>query len=328
MLAALCCFLLITVYCVCFREGAYAANERGQTVYLGGFPIGLELKPKGVIVVGTAPVETELGSVVRSLPLRGGDILESIDNRSVQSAADIAAILADTPSMSVEVGIKRGTASHTYTIGLIREDMTGEKRMGLQVRESVTGIGTVSFVKPDGAFGCLGHPILLENGSMAPCDVGFAYECKILGVQKGTRGKAGELKGAFTGSVSCGTLHKNCGTGVYGTLPDHCYGTPIEVASRKSVRIGKVKIVTTVGEEPQEYSAEIVKTTVQNSVSDKSMILRITDKRLLSATGGIVQGMSGSPIVQDGKLVGAVTHVFVSDPTKGYGIYADWMLQN
>ena len=163
---------------------------------------------------------------------------------------------------------------------------------------------------------------------MVPCVTGAAFACNILGCNKGVRGRAGELKGAFAGSVPIGTLYKNCKSGVYGKFGQFTRGEHVEVAGRKSVAPGKATILATVGDKTEEYGIEIIKANAQNTVSDKSLILRVTDKRLLSLTGGIVQGMSGSPILQNGKLIGAVTHVFVSDPTKGYGIYADWMIEN
>ncbi|MDE6399112.1 MAG: hypothetical protein K2L51_07305, partial [Clostridiales bacterium] len=266
-------------------------------VFVGGFPIGLELKPRGVIVVGAAAVETELGNVVtQDSPLRNGDVIESINGREIHSAADIAAVLADTDKMTADVCVRRGTATLRFTVGLIREDMTCAKRLGLQIRESIMGVGTVTYVKEDGSFGCLGHPITLENGNMAPCEMGACYDCKILGCNKGVRGKAGELKGAFVGNVPIGSLQKNCRSGVYGHLHNYAGGERVEVMGRKGVRVGKASILTTIGDTTETYSIEIVKTSVQNTASDKSMIVRVTDKRLLAATGGIVQGMSGSPI--------------------------------
>ncbi len=324
-----CCLLFVFVWNACVHAGVLAVGAQPvATVFVGGFPIGLELKPHGVIVVGAAAVETELGSVVPQIPLHAGDVLESINGHTVANTEDIRTALRAAEDMTADVCVRRGTALLHVPMGLILEDMTGEKRLGVQVRESVMGVGTVTYVKKDGSFGCLGHPIVLENGNMAPCDTGWAYACKIVGCNKGARGKAGELKGAFVGGTPTGTLRTNCRSGVYGTLNEFSGGTEVEVAGRKSVKIGKASILATVGNVTESYDIEIIKTSVQNSVSDKSMILRVTDRRLIAATGGIVQGMSGSPILQDGKLIGAVTHVFVSDPTKGYGIYADWMLQN
>lgn len=303
-------------------------KEPSQFVYIGGFPIGVVLKPRGVIVVGPSSVETELGSVIPHTDLCGGDIIESINGQNIDSVEDIRNIMENTEDMTATLSVRRGTALINIQTGLIKEDMTGEKKLGLQVRENIAGVGTVTYVKEDGSFGCLGHPITLDNGNMVPLTDGASFDCKILGCNKGVRGRAGELKGAFSSSVPNGKLYRNCLSGVYGKFNNYSGGELIEVAGRKSVCVGKASIIATVGDKTERYSAEIIKTSAQNTVSDKSMIIRITDKRLLSLSGGIVQGMSGSPIIQNNKLVGAVTHVFVSDPTKGYGIYADWMLKN
>ncbi len=314
-----------------FNYGFTAQSVNGDTdrfVYLGGFSVGLVLKPKGVVVVGSAPIETELGSVIASSPLQAGDIIESINGNEIFSANDIRNVLCGITEMTAEVGVTRGTAHIKIKLNLINEDLTGEKRLGLRIRENVAGIGTVTYVKEDGTFGCLGHPILLDNGAPAPCFGGNSFECKIIGYNKGVRGRAGELKGAINANNSTGTIYKNCKSGIYGKFDSFTGENPVCVASRHDVCSGKAEILSSVDGSTQAYAAEIIKTFPQNSVSDKSMIIRITDKRLLGTTGGIVQGMSGSPIIQNNKLVGCVTHVFVSDPTKGYGIYADWMLQN
>lgn len=328
ILIALCLILTYSVNTISGDVLKSAANEPITTVTIGGFPIGLLLKPNGVIVVGASPVETELGSVTRVTSLKKGDIIENIDGVAVSSAEDIRTVLGNAQNMNVVLGVRRGASFLTVEMDLIKEDLSGENKLGLQIRESVAGVGTVTYVKSDGSFGCLGHPIILENESIAPCEKGYAYKCKILGYNKGMRGKAGELKGSFVGSTPCGTLYKNCKSGVYGKFNEVPVGRQVEVVPRKSVNIGKASILTSIDGNVEEYSIEIVKTMSQNTVSDKSMIIRITDKRLIAATGGIVQGMSGSPILQNGKLVGAVTYVFVSDPTKGYGIYADWMINN
>lgn len=327
---ALCFFILFAVQVAprLTEQTADAVAGETRTVFLGGFPIGLVIKPQGVIVAGAAPVETEMGRVLVSSPLLAGDIIEEIDGKQINTAEEVHEALKATTGMVATVKVRRGAALLALDAPLILEDITGEKRLGLQIKEDVAGVGTVTYVKKDGSFGCLGHPINLHNGAVVPCATGQCYDCKIMGCVKGVRGKAGELKGAFTSGVPCGTLYKNCKSGVYGKSDALPIGKEVAVADRKSVTVGKAKILSTVADKTEEFDVEIIKTTAQNSVSGKSMILRVTDKRLIGKTGGIVQGMSGSPILQNGKLVGAVTHVFVSDPTKGYGIYADWMIDN
>ena len=162
---------------------------------------------------------------------------------------------------------------------------------------------------------------------------GNIYKCNIVGYNKGTRGNPGELRGLFlkTGIVA-GTLDKNTEFGVYGTVAKtytNSLSKLMEVGFKDSVKTGPAKILCTIdGNEPKEYDIEIVKLSYQTKSDKKSMVIRVTDKKLIASTGGIVQGMSGSPIIQNGKLIGAVTHVFVSDPTKGFGLYIDWMIDN
>lgn len=205
-------------------------------------------------------------------------------------------------------------------------------KLGIWIRNEARGIGTLTFVTEDNEFGALGHSISdYETGVKIPVNDGNIYPCTMLGITKGEKGKAGELRCLFVqGSLSNGIIEKNTNCGVFGEITndeniiDKNLSCPI--ASRLLVRVGKAKIISSVSGIREEYDIEIIKTYNQHSSSDKSFIFRVKDKRLLELTGGIVQGMSGSPIVQDGKLIGAVTHVFLYDPTKGYGVYSDWML--
>ena len=182
-------------------------------------------------------------------------------------------------------------------------------------------------------FGALGHPVCdIDTGTMMPVSTGNIFKCNIVGLKKGEKGSAGELKGLFlrNGSIF-GSLDKNLTKGVFGTFNnkfiDFVSSDVVEVADRSEIKSGKASIRCTVdGYTPEDYEIEIVKAYFQSNSDTKSMFIRVTDKRLIERTGGIIQGMSGSPIIQNGKLVGAVTHVFVSDPTKGYGIFADLMI--
>ena len=214
------------------------------------------------------------------------------------------------------------------------DSVTGKYKLGLWIRDDAAGVGTLTYVRKDNLrFGALGHPVCdIDTGSMMPVSSGSIFKCNVVGYKKGTKGNPGELKGLFlrNGSIF-GSLDKNIKCGVYGTFNqerlDFVSEREVEVADRHEIKSGKATIRCTIdGYEPQDYEIEIVKTYFQSGNDTKSMFIRVTDKNLLERTGGIVQGMSGSPIIQNGKLVGAVTHVFVSDPTKGYGIFADLMI--
>ncbi|MEG1706661.1 MAG: SpoIVB peptidase S55 domain-containing protein, partial [Clostridia bacterium] len=191
----------------------------------------------------------------------------------------------------------------------------------------------LTFVKTDMRYGALGHPICDQNGEIISTRNGNIYNASISGVIKGEKGKAGELRGTFAVEEKIGSLVNNCKYGVYGkldSLPTELSKKDlIKVASPYEVKPGKATVYSTLDENGRmEYEIEIVKVSTQNMKGDKGLVLRVSDTRLLEKTGGIVQGMSGSPIVQNGKLVGAVTHVFINDPTKGYGVLGQWMLDN
>ena len=206
-------------------------------------------------------------------------------------------------------------------------------KLGLWVKNNASGVGTLTFVDQNKNFGALGHPITdYETGSVIPVQDGKIYNCSLVGITKGERGKPGELKCLFLqGKNSKGSVSKNTNSGVFGDIKDSTNivdeNKKAIVGNRINVKPGKAYIVSSVSGVREEYEIEIIKANNQKQKSDKSIIFRVKDKRLLSMTGGIVQGMSGSPILQDGKIIGAVTHVFLNDSTKGYGIYIDWMLQ-
>ena len=299
-------------------------------VYLGGFPLGFTINCKGVVVVANSN---------RTAPeIKEGDVLTKIEGIEINSAEEIYQIInsQNFAGKVLNVTIVRGGEEIHTTICPIYDGFLKFYKLGLWIRDNAAGVGTVTYIRKDNLrFGALGHPVCdIDTGTELPVLNGNVYKCNIVGCKQGTKGNAGELKGLFlrNGSVY-GTLDKNNKFGVYGTFSkkyiENFSNNLIEVAGREEVKSGKAKIFCTVeGCEPKEYEIEIVKTYFQQTKDNKSMFIRVTDKELLAKTGGIVQGMSGSPIIQNGKLVGAVTHVFVSDPTKGYGVYADWMLDN
>ncbi len=303
-------------------------NEK-VSVYLGGYPLGFTFKCNGVLVVAI--------SNDNSTNLLEGDIIKKIENFEVFSVENISEILNQKLDASKELNltILRKTEEQKAKIKPIYDDVSKKYKLGLWIRDDAAGVGTLTYVRKDNLrFGALGHPVCdIDTGSIMPVSTGSVYKCNIVGYKKGAKGSPGELTGLFlrNGSVY-GTLDKNIKSGVYGTFKnerlDFVKEKEVEVADRSEVKSGKATIRCTVdGYEPQEYEIEIVKTYFQTGRDTKSMFIRVTDKELLKRTGGIVQGMSGSPIIQNGKLVGAVTHVFVSDPTKGYGIFADLMIK-
>lgn len=305
-----------------------------QSVYLGGNAVGFSLKTKGVIVVGKNSILTDSGLVSTSAgdKVNAGDIITHIDGVEINDANDIPNHLVETSNDKVRLTIKRN--QKTFDVDVAPQvDMMGNKKLGLWVRDDATGIGTLTYVDSKTLdFGALGHPVTDgETGTKIDVQNGQVYDCSVVGIEKGARGVPGELKGVFLSSKNAkGEISGGNDFGLFGKMLDK-NGMVDEnvvagVGGRLAVKPGKAQIVSSVSGVREYYDIEIIKASKQNSAKDKSMVFRVTDKRLLNLTGGIIQGMSGSPILQNGKLIGAVTHVFVSDPTKGYGIYIDWML--
>ena len=317
-----------------FSKKAFKTDK----VFVSGSPMGFTLLGDGVVVVGIGDVESSVGKVspCEGHDIREGDILLSIDGVRIEGFKSIETILNEQQSIdkSFEIVVLRDKKRIVLHIVPAVDIETGKKRLGLWIRDNTAGVGTLTYVTQNNRFGALGHPVCdADTGTFLPVKSGDLFLCNVVGIEKGNRGKAGELRGVFlkTGSP-LGNVTKNNEFGIYGEFEesqmDQIFLREVEVAKREEIKPGKATILATVsGIGPQEYEIEIVKATNQTTSKSKSMVIRIVDQRLLDATGGIVQGMSGSPILQDGKFVGAVTHVFVSDPTKGFGIYAEWMLE-
>ena len=294
-----------------------------------GSPFGVKLYTDGVLVVGLGDVETAEGIVspAREAGIETGDVVLSVNGQNVMTNEDISRLVNDS-EQEMEFEILRKNKSFKVKVKPAFTD-AGNK-IGMWVRDSTAGIGTVTFVdKQTGMFGGLGHGICdIDTGEIMPLLHGSVVTAQVNGVIKGKAGSPGELTGIINEKEEIGTILKNTQTGVYGTLSDlggidtsRLY----ETCARSGVKKGKATIICDVGDGTKEYAVEIEK--VYNGTSKtKNMSIRVTDKELLSKTGGIVQGMSGSPIIQNGKLIGAVTHVLVNDSSKGYAIFIENML--
>ncbi len=288
-----------------------------------GQVIGLELRDNTVTV--TAFDET-LGSAAKKAGIAVGDQILTVDRQKITCAEDIRKALSCSGG-TVTVCVRRGTEEKEFRFQpAITEN--GPK-LGLYLRQGVTGIGTVTYYDPEtGAFGALGHGVNNSAGQLLSLSQGNAYDARVLTVRKGRAGEPGQLMGAIESRTPVGILTKNTGRGVFGTAEQGWQGQPIEVAPSSEIKTGKATVRSTVsGTEVREYSVEILKIYPKSRENGRNLLLRVTDPALLEATGGIVQGMSGSPIIQNGKIVGAVTHVLVNDPTTGYGIFIENMLE-
>ena len=306
-----------------------AQADTARVLIPGGQAVGVALKTQGVLVV------SRVSRQETKTPLRVGDVILSVQGEEIASAQELSRRVGEADADSVELSVLRGGRAITLKAAAPVSSADGRRRLGVWVRDSTAGVGTLSYVDPDtGAYGALGHAIVDgDTGDMLSVKDGAILEADVVGVTRGQSGQAGELKGSFLKEGrQIGTLERNSVYGIYGTMeasPEGLlYPKGLPVGERAQAHAGRATIISTVdGQGPQEYDVEILRCFDQDKPSQKGMILRVTDQQLLEKTGGIVQGMSGSPIIQDGKLIGALTHVYLSDPTQGYGMYIEWMLE-
>ena len=295
-----------------------------DSVYLGGMTAGFSLYTKGGEVIGVCDVITEngLASPAKDIGIKEGDTILKINNNEINNATDIQNSIKNGGNLLIEY--KQEGQSIIKQSKAVK-DINGQYKLGVFIRDSINGIGTITYIKGK-RFASLGHPVIDENGAEIPISGGKLYNCSITGYAKGERGKVGELKGAFIKSNPIAEIDKNLDCGVYGNITSLCDTNSLTKINIGNATMGDAYIYSTIdGEAPQKYSISIVKV---DDFGTKNFVIKVTDKTLLERTGGIVQGMSGSPIVQNNKLVGAVTHVFINDPTRGFGIKIDKMINN
>ena len=309
---------LITVCLWTLQGNALAA----ELLIPGGQIIGLQLCRDTVTV---AAFDDKLGAAGKSAGLQIGDEILSVNGRAVSTAEDVRNALERSDG-TVEMRVNRQGREKKLKLTPAITDQG--PRLGVYLRDGITGIGTVSWYDPDtGKFGTLGHGVSDSGGKLLDMTKGGAYCADVVTVKKGMAGEPGQLKGAVSVAGQIGELYRNTQQGVFGTSAAGWKGEPLPVGEAEDVRTGEAVIRSTVsGRDVREYSVEILKIYPSSRTDGRNLLLRITDPALLEATGGIVQGMSGSPIIQDGKLIGAVTHVLVNDPTRGYGIFIENML--
>lgn len=309
-----------------------SASAQGVGLYVGGVPAGFTLSANGVQVIGICEVQSEEGieSPALNAGIKVGDVIEKAAGISLDSIRELNEILEKNGTKEMVLTVRRGEETMNIAVCPKKDRVGGRVRIGILIRDSVSGIGTVTYIqKENRRFGALGHAVLGEDHRKLKIAGGEIFPCSIVGATKGVRGRAGELRGVFLNEQEFGSAEKICECGIFGTVSidyDLNGFTEMQAAKVGEVKIGNAYIYSTVnGICPKKYSIEIVKIDKHNK-SNKNYVLKITDKDLIEETGGIVQGMSGSPIVQEGKIVGAVTHVFLNDPTRGYGIDINTML--
>lgn len=304
----------------------------------GGQSIGIQLHTLGVLVVGHHLVqqkEDEAKSPAEEANIKVGDIILEMNGKKVRKLEDIKHIVqhAGENKENIVIKLKRGNETLETNLTPKLNEMENKYQIGLYIRDSTTGIGTITFYeKNTGKYGALGH-IISDQDTKKPLEV---YEGKIVpstvtNIAKGNQGIPGEKHAKFSiQDGQLGTINKNTPFGVFGQLtrPLNDLQKPMPIALANEVKKGPAHILTVIeGYKVEKFDIEIIHSIPQTYPATKGLIIKVTDERLLEKTGGIVQGMSGSPIIQNNKLVGAVTHVFVNDPTSGYGVHIEWMLQ-
>lgn len=314
-------------------------EAEAPTLVAGGNPFGIKLLMDGVMVTELGEVETEDGEKTcpaQNAGIQVGDVIKSADGKNITSNDEIQEIISSSNGKKIKIIISRDGKDFPVFLKPEYSVSSGSWRGGMWVRDSIAGIGTMTFFnKTTGEFAGLGHPVCdSDTGELVPIYSGEAVPVEITDAKKGSKGIPGELHGQFMYGGSFGILNRNNSCGVYGLLSEQAVNALCEnseeykMGYRQDVKTGEAEILTTVsGDTPKRYKVEIEKIDYNSPESTKNMVIRITDKDLLESTGGIVQGMSGSPVIQDGKIIGAVTHVFVSDPTKGYAIFAENMAE-
>ncbi len=294
-----------------------------------GIPFGMKIYTDGVMIVNFTDVQTSNGTCnpCKSAGIKTGDTIIAINGEMVYENRAVISAIKNSENRPIDFLIKRGNTEKHCIVTPVA-DQKGEYKIGIWIRDSSAGIGTLTFCDKNGFAAGLGHGICdVDTGELLEVLSGEFVEAEIVSVQKGTNGIPGELKGVFRSHV-LGEIIYNDVTGIYGTVDNAHIGLPYSVALKQEIQSGKAKVLCTLDESgPKFYDCVIKKINFNDESKTQNFIVQITDATLIEKSGGIVQGMSGSPILQNGKLIGAVTHVLVDDPTKGYGIFAENMLE-
>lgn len=308
-----------------------------RMVMPAGVPIGIYVETQGVLVVGVG--EFRAGDGMACAPskyiLRPGDYILKVNEEIIEGKKQFMELIEENGEKELMLTVEREKELMKLQV-TPRENQNGEAKLGIWVRDNAQGIGTLTFVDERGNFGALGHGINdVDTSALMELDEGLLYHTNIISIKKGTNGSPGELTGMISYSEKnvIGTIRDNTSAGIFGScdiskmdsLKD---ARMLPIGLKQEIRLGDAQILCTVGDEKEYYGIEITEVRLDHDNVNRGIVIKITDPELLSLTGGIVQGMSGSPIIQDGKLIGAVTHVLVQDSTRGYGIFIENMLDH
>lgn len=316
-------FLTLLISLIIIPINAYAYSDK---LIVGGNNIGIEVKTKGILVIGTYEINGEF--INKDSNIRAGDYITKVNDNKINNIDDFTnEIKKDIDKTKVDIEYYRNGKSYTSFLKLVESN--GEYKTGLYVKDTITGIGTLTFIDPNTKiFGALGHEISDKNTeSILNINDGSIYYSYITGITKSTNGNPGEKEATYDDKNKYGVVNENTKSGIFGKYTSNIDDSKLyNVAKKDEIKLGNAKIRTVIdGEEISEYNIEIER--INTNDKTKNIVFKINDERLLNKTGGIVQGMSGSPIIQDDKIVGAVTHVIVNDCSKGYGIFITNMLE-
>jgi stage IV sporulation protein B len=319
--------LLVLTLVFAFTTPAFALEQLPPLIPMGS-AVGLRINSDGALIIGLNNVDGTNISPASEAGLHSGDIVTYIGSEKIDSVEECRQLINDSHGEPISVRVSRNGKELQFQVNpVVTED--GSAELGVWLRDAIAGIGTLTFIEPNsGMFGALGHSISDgDTGTLLPLKAGNIMLAEVIAVAKGESGIPGQLQGSFYQTNIVGALTKNTESGVFGRITKSNFASKpaIATATRSEIKVGPATILSNIsGKEVKEYTIEITRVYPENS--DRDMLITVTDPELIKATGGIVQGMSGSPIIQNGKIVGAVTHVLVSDPTKGYAISIERML--
>lgn len=302
-----------------------------------GEVVGVKLYTSGVLVVGTSSIESQNGEVYKPFKdtqIQEGDSIVAVNGTNINNTTDLIEIIQNSNGEKIEITYVSDEQEQKCEITPVKAK-EGKYKIGLWVRDSAAGVGTVSFYNPKtDSFAALGHAITdIDTGDIIDPSYGEIDNVNIVSVVKGRKENPGKIQGSIKKDSFIGNIYTNTKYGIYGIIKNSSklsidYSKKMKVASRQEIQTGNAKILCNVDGSVKEYDIEIEKVYLNNNYDNKSMLIKVTDEELLQKTGGIIQGMSGSPIIQNGKFVGAVTHVFVNNPEMGYAVFGDIMIQN
>ena len=313
------------------------SNIKNKEVYPIGRTVGLKLYTNGVLVIGMSEIESYNNEIVKPYENTGidiGDIIKSVNGNEIKNVSELTNIIDESQGNGISIKYERNNQEVYTTINPIKS-IDGNYKIGLWVRDAAAGVGTLTYYDEDNSkFGALGHGIMdVDTGELLNISKGELVTSKIISIVKGKSKSPGEIRGTIDEGEKVGDIEKNTELGIYGNVTNYEYlnsikNKKVSIADRDEIQIGDAQIICQLSnDDPQEYGIKIKKIYKNNSRDNKSMLIKVEDDSLIEKTGGIIPGMSGTPIIQNGKLVGAITNVMFNDPTQGYAVFADMMMQ-